>query len=408
VSLPVIANPGPASEIVLARQPILTSDLNVLGVELRYRPVGSDGRPVDPDRATATVLATALGEIGLDVLAGSAPAFIGVTREFLVDERTPPLPAGPFVLQLTTPETVDAALTCALQTLVNEGFLLALDGFVLRPDLEPLLELVTYVKLDVGTLAPAVLAEQVRELRTRNVTVIATQVESKALFDASRKLGIEAFQGSFFARPDLVRRDRTPSLSIGSLRALIATDEDTFEALEDLISCDVGLSHKLLRLANSAYVGARTPVRSIRHALTLLGAGPVKRWVMVLVLADGSSEFDELLLTALIRARMCELIARNDPDADPDRAFTAGLFSVADSLLGEPLADLVRALPFDERLVAALLEHDGPEGEVLDATLSYEQGYFDAAAELDRDLRKLARAYYDALEWAYEFTLLMR
>jgi EAL and modified HD-GYP domain-containing signal transduction protein len=320
------------------------------------------------------------------------------------------MPVGQVVLELDVAHhgAVDEALLPVLRELAADGFTLALSGAAYRPELEPLLELARFVKLDVQALAPAALAETAERLRARGLTLVAANVATNEHFEACRDLAFDAFQGYFFPLPDLVRRERTPTFDLDKLSRLISSDDDQFDALEQLIVCDVGLSHKLLRLVNSAQVGSRTPIGSIRHALTLLGARTVSRWVLMLVLAEGRGEFDELLLAALIRARMCELIADREDEADADRAFTVGLFSIADSLLGEPLPDLVNALPFDERLVRALLDHDGPEGRILSTTLAYERGYFDVAAKLDPNLRALARSYYAALEWAYEVTIQMR
>ena len=80
-----------------------------------------------------------------------------------------------------------------------------------------------------------------------------------------------------------------------------------------MISHDAGLSHKLLRLANSAHVAPRNRVRSIRHALSLLGGRTVRRWTMLLMLAGRHGQPHELLVTALVRARLCEKLAAAAP-----------------------------------------------------------------------------------------------
>ena len=70
---------------------------------------------------------------------------------------------------------------------------------------------------------------------------------------------------------------------------------------------------------------------------------------------------------------------RSSPLAVPDRAFTVGLFSVVDALLGKPMQALLDELPFDSRITHALLDHDGPEGRLLAAVLAYERGDFNDA-----------------------------
>ena len=82
------------------------------------------------------------------------------------------------------------------------------------------------------------------------------------------------------------------------------------QEIEELIQRDVGLSVKLLRIVNSASVGGRE-IWSIGHALRLLGREQVGRWLTVLLVSDGASDGvrAELTQLALLRARMCELLA---------------------------------------------------------------------------------------------------
>jgi uncharacterized delta-60 repeat protein len=147
---------------------------------------------------------------------------------------------------------------------------------------------------------------------------------------------------------------------------------------EQLICRDVGLAHRFLRLADSAFYARRARVRSIRDALARLGADAVRRWALALALAgltDTSSETARALLgVALHRARVCELLARQELAADPDAAFTVGLLSVLPGLIDRPMEELVAELPLDYRLARALMDHLGAEGSLLAAMIAYEDG----------------------------------
>jgi EAL and modified HD-GYP domain-containing signal transduction protein len=387
--------------VVLARQPIFDADLELSAFELLYRAVGEDGRPVDGGKATATVLVAALADVGLQRLVGDRRAFLNVDREFLMTFRPLPLPPDRVVLELVEDQVVDDELVDVLTDLVRSGFTLALDNFSYRPEYKPLLRLAHIVKLDVQAATPD--AEDVRRLKEWGVEIIAEKVETREELEQCRKLGVTGFQGFFFERPEPVEGRPTPTLRLGALATVLATEEDDFDALEELISRDLGLSHQLLRLANSAFVAPANEIRSIRHALALIGGRTVRRWTTLLMLAKASGNAHTLLVTALIRARACEVLAEQDPDAEGDRAFTVGLFSVADALLDTELPEVLEALPFDEQISVALLAHFGPEGRVLKAVLDYEHGRFDEA--VDSDVASLAETYYDAVEWATEMIL---
>src|SRR6185295_18549143 len=159
--------------------------------------------------------------------------------------------------------------------------------------------------------------------------------------------------------------------SLSALAAVMAPDA-TFEELETAISSDVGLSLKLLRYVNSAFFSLPRTVASVREALALLGTGTVRRWAVVVALAEAADAApDELIELALQRARMCEVLGGSrDLDAH-DGHFTVGLFSVADALLDLPMEEVLEELPFSDEIRAALINRAGPKGELLSTVVAY-------------------------------------
>src|SRR5215216_2734024 len=385
--------------VIVARQPIFDAGWDVIAYELLYRPLSEDAAPVGPEAMTAGVLAGAFGELGLDLLVGNRPAHINVTREFLLDMRPLPLEPQRTVLELVEDQQVDKALVEVLAEAVDGGFTLALDDFKHAPKMDALLDLASIVKLDVRALTRKQLEAEVRKLEPRNLTLVAEKVETAEEYELCRELEFDAYQGYFFALPELSRTAATPTRELGSLCALAATDASTtLEELETIVRRDAGLSHKLLRYANSAYVSPLRPIESLRHAVTMIGALPIRRWGLLLALSGLRDAPSHLLEVAMLRARMSELLAPSMAAA-PDRAFTAGLFSLLDALTGREMDELVTDLSFDERLSEALVRRQGPEGTVLSATLAYERGAFDDAAEHARP-EVLADAYTQALRWS--------
>jgi EAL and modified HD-GYP domain-containing signal transduction protein len=61
---------------------------------------------------------------------------------------------------------------------------------------------------------------------------------------------------------------------------------------------------------NSASFGFASEIHSVRHALSMLGEREVRRWVrLVVTLAAGQNKSSDLVLSALVRARFCELLS---------------------------------------------------------------------------------------------------
>ena len=75
---------------------------------------------------------------------------------------------------------------------------------------------------------------------------------------------------------------------------------------------DAGLSHKLLRYANSAHISPLRPIASLRHALTMIGTVAIRRWGMLLALSGLRDAPTTCSSLALQRARMSELLAAVD------------------------------------------------------------------------------------------------
>ena len=401
----VVADTG-ARTFAVARQPILDAQLRVVGYELLVRRPGArPAQVVDSQAATSNVIVDSFMEIGLDELVGEHLAYLNVSREFLMSVRPLPLPPDRVVIELLENQVIDEELLTVLRELVADGFTIALDDFRYTPEAEPLLDLARIVKLDVLALDEDELLDQVAMLRRRRprLSLLAEKVETRADFDRCRILGFDAFQGYFFARPSLTHGRGVPTQCLGALGAVASlnTVED-FDDLERIITRDVGLSLRLLRYANSAYVFLPRRVGSVREALVMLGARQVRRWATVVVLAGSPDAPHVLLVTGLIRAKMCQLLSGAGDEQSADRFFTVGLFSVVDALVDAPMGEVLATLPFSEDIVTALQQHHGPSGELLGSVLAYEHGDFEAVAEPAPSPGRptFASAYRDAVTWA--------
>jgi EAL and modified HD-GYP domain-containing signal transduction protein len=103
----------------------------------------------------------------------------------------------------------------------------------------------------------------------------------------------------------------------------------------------------------------------------------------------------ELLRIALIRAQMCEKLLTGKPPLK-EMAFTAGLFSMLDTLMNAPMSYVLEHLPLATEISQALLENTGPFAPVLDQVRAWEQG---ETAGTD-DVQVMAATYFDAAQWA--------
>jgi EAL and modified HD-GYP domain-containing signal transduction protein len=385
-----------ASSVAVARQPILDARQRLQGYELLHRGTAAYG-----EQATAQVLLAAFGEIGLRSLVGSRPAWINVSRRFLLDVDPLPLPPGEVVLELLEDQTLDDELLGKLQELHAAGFEIALDDFVYSASADDVLGLASIVKVDVLEGGMEHATRQAQLLKPFGVRLLAEKVEDRAMFEHCRDLGYELFQGYFFCKPEIVVGRAIPTAASSSLHdiAVLSRSDATFEEIEAVVTRDPGLTLRLLRLLNSAAFSLRRRITSVHDAVTMLGAGTVRQWAMMLVLGGFSSTCDELVPTALSRARTLSQLAGRRGD-DTDVAFSVGLLSVADALLGVSMDVALDGLPLTDAVVDALLHRAGRDGAALTAVLDFEWGTSPVGDPGAQDA--LGECYAEALTWSLQ------
>ncbi len=387
-------------EAFVARQPIFDRHLHVAGYELLFRGGEATSALVsDSEGATASVVLNSFTEIGLERLVGAKPAWVNVSREFVLDGLAATVPPSVVGLEILEDELLDERFVHALIELKRQGYRLALDDFEYSVSAERLLTLVDVVKLDLIALGREGMAREVARLRPYGMTLLAEKVESHEEHAYCAELGCDLFQGFFFCRPELMHNRGIVANRASVLQIVAALQDPTVQLaqLERMIGRDVGLSFRLLRYINSAFFGLRFEVSSIGQALALLGVQNLRRWATLTVLASIDGKPPELTVTALVRARFCELAGDQLAGPRPGELFTLGLFSVIDALMDAPIEEVVAMIPFPSDMRDALVAREGEKGELLGCVTALEAGDFDRAQRLVRGAGDL---YLDALLWA--------
>ena len=113
---------------------------------------------------------------------------------------------------------------------------------------------------------------------------------------------------------------------------------------------NVSLVYKLLRFINSPLFAWHSHIKSIRHAMTLLGGEELRKWICLLLVAGlGSEAVPQLLVESLVRARFAELLCpKIRLGHKKASAFLLGLLSHLDALLHRPIY-----LRFERNLTAS-------------------------------------------------------
>lgn len=379
-----------ATAPLVARRPIYDPALRVVAYELLVQ---------DDGEATTS----AISELGLNLVMGRL-AYIPVSPTFLLEGFARTLAADRVVLKVPPDAALDGAAVAALEELVAAGYTLALERFEPAGPLRPLLPLAKVVGLDVRALDRGPLRQLAGALKRAGAILMAENVEDHDELELCQQSGFDLLHGYFFCRPRVVNGRPVEVNRVNGVRlagALHADDVD-LEAVQAIISCDVALSYNLLRFINSAFFSLPRRVDSIRDALVLLGVVNVRKWATLMAIADTGDKPRELVVTGLVRARMCELIAESYGYDDGEGFFTTGLFSVVDALTDSSMVELLASLPLSEEIVSALLNHAGAKGRILRAVVAYERGNFTELSELTPVGTALSELYAEAVAWSSE------
>jgi EAL and modified HD-GYP domain-containing signal transduction protein len=395
--------------VYVARQPIFTGRKSIHGYELLFRDSMVNSMPdVDGNTATSRLLSNSFFTLDIESLVGGKKAFINFTEDHLC-EKTPFL----FPSDKITVEILEDVNSCepvinACHDMVENGYEIALDDFLYKSELEPLVALASIIKVDFRSTPIEEVRKLVDELRPYRVKFLAEKVETHDEFQQALEIGFEYFQGYFFRKPEVVTgKDFSPSkLSLLQIMAEVNREDFTFEKLEELILRDVSISYKLLRYINSAYFRRLCEISSVRHAIALLGQRETKRFISFMAMADlAHDKPDELIRTSIIRAKLCELLgSKGSSRIDKSELFTLGLFSLIDAILDEDMKDIMDRLPLSARIKRALVDGAGILSDYVDLISSYEAGDWDGVSELVEKMKldedTIPEFYLSAVGWA--------
>jgi c-di-GMP-related signal transduction protein len=397
-----------ASSFSIARQHIVDVEKSVVGYELFNRMQGVRPHSLASD---VSLVLNVMAQSGVKLVNGHADLFLNATHEsltgshwdFLVPQRTiievPPIPNH------------DAAAIeearLQMQSLRKRGFRLAFNHTVVAPIYKPWQSIADFVKVDVRAIDPAKLKALVEAIGARTSAIaVAEKVESAAQFEVFKDIGFHFFQGYWFSRPEVLKgKVVTPSqASAAQLFAKLRSEADV-EEIEQTIKRDAVLGYNLLRLINSAGLGQRSKITSIRQAVMLLGHERLQRWAAMLMTAGVDGRPSLAGNMAVVRAKMMELLGHASLTAEEqEEAFLIGLFSLLDRMLGCTLAEALSMLGLDGVITEALLKGSGKYMDLLAMAIACEMDdatvFADAAKRLNLSYRDINVAHMEAIVWA--------
>jgi len=403
------------SDIYVARQPILDRKLEVSGYELLYRSGIQSSFPNErSDLATSKVINGAFLIIGIERLIGKTRAFINFDQQVLLGALPLALAPDKVVIELLESVVADDAVLARCRELKRLGFKIALDDYLPSPMTEPLLALADYVKIDFRQTSPAERLSLSRDFRRRGIATVAEKIETEEEYQSALAMGYSFFQGYFFAKPSTVHSGSVRPIKKNYLQLLQETtrEELDLDRVELLLKHEPALTFQLLRYMNSAMFSWQAEIRSVRHALVLLGAEELRKWAAIVVLCGMALDRPPALLgCAVVRARLCELLGSQVGLARrSSELFLMGMFSLFDAILNRPLKDVLSELHLPPDIHNILLGGSDPRNiyHIYSLVRALEradwQNVADDAAQLRIPEAVVPELYCAAVDWANEFS----
>lgn len=401
------ALPLPRQRFV-ARQPILDVAKHVYGYELLFRDGIEDYFRADPEMAARSTLDSSL-LFGLNVLCDGRRAFVNCTREVLIYDLITLLPPDQAVVEVLETVPVDDGVIAACRRLKMGGYVIALDDFAPHDPREPLCEFADILKIDMRATTVEERSMMLHKYGPRKCRMLAEKVETHQEFCESQNLGFIYFQGFFFRRPELMMTRDVPASRLHYLRLLdlVCRPELDLAELEKQIKRDASTCYRFLRYLNSPLFGTALEIRSVRHAIAMLGENELRRWIrLVVTLGAAEQKCSELVLAALARGQFCERMSRRLHSACD--LFLLGLLSVMDVILEVSMDTLLEQIPVDHEIKAALSGEPSSLRPLYELLLAQEAGSWEQSSALARQLHvtddEVAAYWWQAIQWAQQVT----
>ncbi len=398
--------------ILLAPVPLFTKEMTMEACYFRYQK-GNDltGAGIAAgllDGAMNSPVLETLRNVGVEAFAMDNPVFVPVSPLMLLGDlsRQCPEPYDKIVFLLDG-EVEPSELTIAkMRELTDKGFRFGMFRISDVQKYKLVLQECEYLFLNqksaASQIGPFSLPPHLRRLK-----LVATHVDTAEEFAKVKDRGFKLFEGNFYRLPLTKGRAAVAPLKVNLVRILntVQDPDFEFEVLAQIIERDTALTLSLMKLVNSPHLRLPGKIKTINHAIAMLGESEVRKWVATSVSRQlGSDKHDEVTRLSLIRAKFAENLAKClDMRIHERSLFLMGIFSVLDVVLDVSMQEAVKLVRVDDNIKNALVNGSGPFAAVHRFILAYEQADW---TSISRELiisgvavDDIFDAYIDATLW---------
>jgi len=400
-----------------ARQPILDVNKNLYAYELLFRDSIDNVFPeIDGDEATSKIIEASKFNMGISEFTSNKLAFINFTLETLSQGYPEMLTNEEVVVEILETIKPGKKLLSLCKDLHSKGYIIALDDYEHQPVWAHFYPFIKIIKIDIQQTGFEEIKQIIESIKDHpHIDLLAEKVETYQEYDQALQLGFKYFQGFFFAKPEMMKtKSLSPSqLAMAELLYETSKPELDLNSITGVFERDVSLSYKLLRYANSAIFRRGSEISTIKQALVILGSSELKCFMgLMFAITANPDKPTELIKTAMVRAKFCELVATDiTSQIDDSIAFLTGLLSMIDAILDEELSIVLDKLPLAAEIKEPLLTHKGIMAAIIKLVEFIEHAQWDKTnivmETLKLDKEQAVKHYNTALAWADEQSMLV-
>lgn len=390
---------------MLALQPVFLKDRGVFSYQVVYK----NAAYYDGEHLYSYTLEM-INATGIEKISRGKPSMIQFTSDAILKKIPYSMPVHEVIIDLKKPLIVKDELIAHLTDLKQKNYMICMDEYVFQSQYKQLLVFADMIKLNFSkTYADRNKAIALVCIQNHK-SIVATHLEKPSEFDFAKQVGCKYYVGTFFCEPEWVELREIAAFKFNYLQLIKRVNEPTmdFEKIAEIISQDVSLSYKLLRIVNSVAFGFQRKIESIKQAAVVLGEKELKKWVSFLAI-NGIVEDkpNEVVRLSLFRAKFSEHLAQQTSlKKKVNEVFMMGLFSMLDVMMGRPLEELLQDLHLSDDVVDALLKGEGPYREIFDLVIAYERCQWERVDELMNKMEieenSVIDAYLKANGWSNE------
>jgi len=398
-------------KLLIIPKPVLNNEMEVKAYCFRFKQA-DEIVSFQPSRAFEGSMTSpcfdVLNMVGLDAFTNGLPIFVPLNKITLLTDIKHQCKEPPekiiFLLDEDTPP--EEPFLGGIKRLKNIGYRFALENITGYDKMKPVLSDCEYLFIDESIKPPGNLLSNLSKQYPR-MFFIASNVHSVTMFNQLKRDSFKLFEGNFYSVPVPKGYNSIAPVKVNSIQLLNLIRREDFEIndVADIVGKDPSLSISLMKFVNSPYIGIGTKIKTIQHAVAMLGQSEVRKWTTTAVMGMlASDKPDEITKLSLMRAKFAEHLAPHfKMAAHAPSLFLMGLFSILDVVLDMFIDKALEVIVVSDTITEALIHRTGDYGNVMTFITIYETANWSEVSRLmvlyGLEAEDVFNAYINAAQW---------